>query len=161
VTGAKAHEHQGWALPRICICGLIVRMLFWQSALRITLTFVLGLCFDWFSGSRWGSWPETFTTIAFVVLACVLAGMSVGGASRYPDARASVIAFALSFLVWPALHGMLRQFTELVFFGLLQVLPTLAGGVTGMVVRRSSPRAWWVIAAAVGSVSITAAGPPH
>jgi hypothetical protein len=74
---------------------------------------------------------------------------------------ASVIALAVYFLVWPALSGVLRQFPALVFFGLLEVLPTLAGGVTGMILRRSCPRAWWVIVAAVGAVGITVVGPPH
>jgi hypothetical protein len=136
-------------------------MLTWQSAVRITLTLLVGLCFDWFSGLRWNSWPETSTAAAFIILACVLAGVSVGGLSRGTDARASVIAFGLAFLVLPALTGVLRQFPALVFFGLLEVLPTLAGGVTGIILRRSFPRPWWVIVAAVGAVGVTVVGPPH
>ena len=132
-----------------------------HSAVTITLTFLAGLCFDRFSGLRWSSWPETFTATAFIILAFVLAGISVGGASRGPDARASVVAFALAFLVWPALNGLLRQVPALVFVGLLQVLPTLAGGVTGMILRRSFPRPWWVITVALGAVGIAAVGPPR
>jgi hypothetical protein len=170
--GVEVSVSGGWkaaALPRMAalryffqrLCALIERMLSWQSAVRIILTFLLGLCFDWLSGPRWSSWPETLTSGIFVILVCFLVGMSVGGASRGPDARASVVAFALAFLVWPAFNGMPRQLPALLFFGLLEVLPTFAGGVTGMILRRSCPRAWWVIAAAVGAVSITAVGPRH
>jgi hypothetical protein len=133
----------------------------WKPAARIALAILVGVLFDWFSGSRWNSWPETITAVIFVSVACFLAGMSVGGATRGPNARAVIILFAVSFLIWPALNGMLRQFPALEFFGILEVLPTLAGGLTGMLLQRSHRGAWWVITAAVSAVSVTAVGPPR
>jgi peptidoglycan/LPS O-acetylase OafA/YrhL len=89
--------------------------------------------------------------------------MSANGAARGQNGRAIIVAFAVSFLIWPALNGILRPFSApaLELFGILEVLPTLAGGLTGMLLERSNVGAWWVIMAAVGAVGVTAVGPPR
>jgi Mn2+/Fe2+ NRAMP family transporter len=129
---------------------------------KVVLALSSGLLFNYFGGPRWSSWNETIATIAFVMGACFLAALSLGGAIRGSGARPAVIAFALSFLVWPALQGVsLREIGALEFFGIFEVLPAMAGGLAGLALHRFNLRISWFVASAILALSLISIGPPR
>ena len=83
--------------------------------------------------------------------------------ARRGGARLAVIAFALSFLVWPALHEgvSLREAPAVEFFAILEVLPATGGGLTGLALDKLDLRIWWFLAAGVVAVGLLAIGPPQ
>jgi hypothetical protein len=140
----------------------LVMMVQLRPVAKVVLALLLGVLLNYFAGPRWSSWNETIATFAFVMCACFLAALGLGGVIRGPGARPSVIAFALSFLVWPALNGVrLREMGALGFFGLLEVLPATVGGFAGLALHRFNLRIWWFIASAILALGLISIGPPR
>jgi hypothetical protein len=127
---------------------------------KIVLALLSGLAFDYFAGPRWGSWNESIAAVVFTMGICFLAALSIGGAIQGPGALPTVIAFALSFLLWPPLNGIsLLNLGALGFFGIFQVLPAIAGGLVGLALHRLNLRIWWFVATASLAVSLLLIGP--
>jgi hypothetical protein len=98
--------------------------------------------------------------IAFIMGICFLAALSLGGAIQGPGALAAVVAFALSFLVWPPLNGIsLLNLGGLGYFGIFEVLPAIAGGLAGLALHRLNLRIWWFGATAILALSLLVVGP--
>jgi hypothetical protein len=79
-----------------------------------------------------------------------------------PGAGLAVIVFALSFLIWPAMHGVaLREAGAIEFFGIFQVLPAIAGGMAGLALHRLRLHVWWFVASAAVALALLEVGPPR
>jgi len=129
---------------------------------KIAVAFLLGLALEYFAAPRWSAWNETLAALAFCVSACFLAALSFGGAIRGPGAGPAVIVFALSLLVHPAFHGGVRVLPGiLVYLGMLEVLPAIAGGFAGLALHRFNLRIWWSAVPAIMAFALIAIGPPR
>jgi hypothetical protein len=136
------------------------------SLARVTLALLAGLLLNDFAAPRWSSWNETISAMAFVMGVCFLAALSLGGVIRGPGALPAMIAFALSFLIWPVLrYGASAYLGGLMgylgYLGIFEVLPATAGGLTGLALRRFNLRIWWFVATATLAVSLVSIGPPR
>jgi len=127
---------------------------------KVVLALLSGLLLTYFAGHRWSSWNETIAAVAFTMGICFLAALSLGGAIQGPGALPAVVAFALSFLVWPPFNGIsLLNFAALGFFGMFEVLPAIAGGLAGLALHRLNLRIWWFVATAILALSLLIIGP--
>jgi len=126
------------------------------------MALLLGLVFEYFAGPRWSAWNETIAAMAFCMSASFLAALSIGGIMRGPGARLAVVVFALSLLVRTAFHGGVRVLPGiLMYLGILEVLPAIAGGFVGLALHRLHLRVWWFAAAAILAIGLVAIGPPR
>jgi hypothetical protein len=133
---------------------------------KVTLALLAGLLLNEFAAPRWSSWKETIAAMAFAQGVCFLAALSLGGVIRGPGGLPAVIAFALSFLVWPVLrHGASAllggRMGYLGYLGIFEVLPAIAGGLTGLALHRFHLSIWWFVATAAFAVSLVSIGPPR
>jgi hypothetical protein len=119
-----------------------------------------GLLLERFAGPRWSAWTETIAAIAFCMIACFLAALSLGGVMRGAGARPAVVVFALSLLVRPILHARMLL-GILAFNGVLEVLPAISGGFVGLALQKLNLRIWWFAVPAILAIGLIAIGPPR
>ena len=132
-----------------------------KASSKVVLALLVGLFFNYYAGPRWSAWSETISAIAFTLGACFLAALGLSGAMRGPGTKLAVIAFALSCLPGPFMHGFRGpEIGALLVAGLFSTLPAIAGGLAGLALQRFNLRPWWFLAAGVVAIGLVAIGPP-